>query len=479
MKTIRNLLYSALIMLASVACSPEKQPPTVSCVFSDVAIDATQHTATITCRNESVDGDKVHANLLLSKNENITDAIKYPLFLEEDVLRGIVDGLDKNTVYYFCFEVYTVNQHKRSDEVFHFETASVDNVVATTMEVNNVMQTTAQASGNVTAQASCHVSARGVCWDTNPNPNVLQNSTLVCGEGTGTFSVDLTELTASTTYYLKAFAMCDDVVYYGNEVTFTTQASQQIITGAIDGRFSVSANKQVLFSKGNLQYNAGTNIWRFAENQYDFIGDNNANVSSSYNGWIDLFGWGTSGYDYGAVCYQPWSTSTTYSDYGIPNVLTGNADWGYNAISNGGNTTGQWRTLTQAEWKYIINSRPGIRYAGGQVNNVNGLILLPDGWNENTYTLYGTNTSTGTIYDSNIISLADWKTLENAGAVFLPAAGYRERTTVSNVGSQGYYWAATSNNNASAQYLVFSPAIYTNLYNSRFYGQSVRLVLDN
>ena len=38
-------------------------------------------------------------------------------------------------------------------------------------------------------------------------------------------------------------------------------------------------------------------------------------LSPSYNGWIDLFGFGTSGYNHGAVCYQPWSTSTTNRDY--------------------------------------------------------------------------------------------------------------------------------------------------------------------
>ncbi|MBR7035054.1 MAG: hypothetical protein IKI25_04755, partial [Bacteroidales bacterium] len=79
--------------------------------------------------------------------------------------------------------------------------------------------------------------------------------------------------------------------------------------GAIKAAFSVSADKKVYFSQGNLQYQASTGTWRFAEHQYDIIGDgdDNANISSTNSGWIDLFGWGTSGYN----GKNPYMTSTT------------------------------------------------------------------------------------------------------------------------------------------------------------------------
>lgn len=118
--------------------------------------------------------------------------------------------------------------------------------------------------------------------------------------------------------------------------------------GVLPGAFSVSATKKVNFSQGNLQYQASTKTWRFAENQYDMIGAANSNISSTYNGWIDLFGWGTSGYNN----KYPYMTSTTNADYGDGNndIAGTNYDWGvYNAISNGGNAKGLWRTLTTAE----------------------------------------------------------------------------------------------------------------------------------
>ena len=63
--------------------------------------------------------------------------------------------------------------------------------------------------------------------------------------------------------------------------------------GALPGLFSVSATQRVYFSQGNLQYQASTDTWRFAEHQYDYVGSDNRSISSTYSGWIDLFGWGT------------------------------------------------------------------------------------------------------------------------------------------------------------------------------------------
>ena len=77
--------------------------------------------------------------------------------------------------------------------------------------------------------------------------------------------------------------------------------------GVLPGCFSVNANgQQVQFSQGNLQYRVSTRVWRFAEHQYDVVGDatagnvyengvkcNNEAIGNDYDGWIDLFGWGT------------------------------------------------------------------------------------------------------------------------------------------------------------------------------------------
>ena len=262
--------------------------------------------------------------------------------------------------------------------------------------------------------------------------------------------------------------------------------------GAINGLFTINDDgDQVYFSRGNLQYigSSGTPYWKFADNQWDILGDNGQG-SASQNVNRDLFGWGTSGYSHGANAYQPWSTSTNTYDY-LPygqygNFLyseTGQADWGYNAILNGGNTENSgWRTLTATEWNHLFNIRntsSGIRWAKGIVNGVNGTILLPDGWTASIYPLNDPNNGN---YSSNIISAQDWMNLfENNGAVFFPAGGEREGTSVLNFGSDGGYWSSMSHGGAANVYILFFQSGYYlgPQSNSRPYtGRSVRLVKE-
>ena len=252
--------------------------------------------------------------------------------------------------------------------------------------------------------------------------------------------------------------------------------------GALPGLFSVSATKQVHFSQGNLQYQASTNTWRFAEHQYDYVGtqtadergnyggnvsgSDNRSISSTYSGWIDLFGWGTGS--------NPTLSSPSYMDYGTF------VDWGSNPISNGGNTVNQWRTLTIAEWNYLLNTRTDAssKRGTGNINGVGGLIILPDSW---TLPLGCSFTSGFTTYDwaHNSYTLAQWAQMEAAGAVFLPAAGNRYGTNDNYVGNLGNYWSSTPFNESSAYYMYFySNDLNVIFSNFRGYGFSVRPVLD-
>ena len=268
-------------------------------------------------------------------------------------------------------------------------------------------------------------------------------------------------------------------------LSFVAQAQAPIKDGAILAAFSVSDRTKVYFSQGNLQYRASTGTWKFADNQYDMIGDNNSNISSSYSGWIDLFGWGTSGWNSGANAYQPYSTSTDYEDYypggSYSNNLTGryaNADWGvFNKISNGGNAAGMWRTLTNSEWNYVISNRSDARYLRGTatVNGVNGLILLPDNWTLPTGVTF-TYGEGG--WSQNTYSASEWSKMEANGAVFLPAAGYRRGTDVYDVGSYGYYWSSSADDYYGAGCLRIGSLTVRTHNDNRYYGLSVRLVQD-
>ena len=277
-------------------------------------------------------------------------------------------------------------------------------------------------------------------------------------------------------YYLKADV--DALLAELNAKVKQLDKELHPIVGAIEFAFSVSADKQIYFSQGNLQYQASTGTWRFAEHQYDMIGDDNANISSTNSGWIDLFGWGTSGYN----GKNPYMTSTDYSDYGdgYNDIAGTNYDWGvYNKISNGGNQAGQWRTLTQSEWNYLISGRSqASRLMGqGRVNNVNGLILLPDGWETPSSVKFTYDPGN---YSTNVYSQDEWTVMESYGAVFLPAAGRRRNgASVSGVGEGGVYWSSSYGNDSSAYGVDFSySSVNAGGSYNRSRGFSVRVVQE-
>ena len=247
-------------------------------------------------------------------------------------------------------------------------------------------------------------------------------------------------------------------------------------------KFTVSADgRQVYFSQGNLQCSgviSGEYVWSFAKNQYDMLGS--ANVSSGkLADKIDLFGWSTNN------TTTPWgiSTSQIASDYAGDFV-----DWGTNAID--AYAANAYRTLTKDEWKYLLNTRDkasekmGVaRIKLSETEYANGLILLPDSWNapEGVAFKSGFASSSGAEYYATYqtFTLAEWQKLEAAGAVFLPASGYRDGSRVRGVQYYGNYWSATAYDSDNAYGLDFySGGASAYSYGNRYYGQAVRLVRD-
>lgn len=416
-------------------------------------------------------------------------------------------GLFSTTIYglytdaKYCVRAYvTIGEESYYGDEKEFTTlAGLPDV--STRQIKNITMTSAVCGGNIFSDGGSEITACGVCWSISPEPTIDDNHTSD-SVGLGPYNSYLTDLESSTIYYVRAYAINSVGISYGGQKVFATKVDPtNVPTGAIAGFFSVSDTERILFSKGNLQYQASTDTWRFAENQWDYVGStevfsgqpggtvpgsSNNLISQTYGGWIDMFGWGTSGYSHGAVCYQPWSMSdgsSNYLAYGNDtcnlNDQTGQADWGYNAIINGGNATNMWRTLTSDEWSYIFNNRScEIRYVKANINGVNGVILLPDTWSvSSNYSLNDVN-SNETSYSSNIISHSDWTNeLEANGAVFLPASGWRYKTSIDKVGTYGYYWTATYYDSSGSCAVYFGYGnLNTDDWGIRHDGFAVRLV---
>jgi len=235
------------------------------------------------------------------------------------------------------------------------------------------------------------------------------------------------------------------------------------------GCFTISKTQQVKFAPGNLQVSytldASGNksyTYRFAATQWEYLGEK----STAANTPFDLFGWGTGDH--------PELSDNNGASY--PKFV----DWGNNTILDAnGNPTSGWRTLTYEEWNYVINDRPNaakLRCAA-QINGKCGMLLLPDTWSLGDVRHAFKNDYTDTVFLTTDPTNNDWQKFEEAGAVFLPAAGVRENGRVYGDNHFGRYWTSTENLYTGAFYIGF---IESAEYNSgqRQWGFSVRLAKD-
>jgi len=377
--------------------------------------------------------------------------------------------------------------------------------------LSDVTATRVKAEGKVVRDGGLEVTECGFCWGTEHNPTI-EGLHIKVGKGLGVFSGHFSGLERNQTNYVRAYAINEEGVAYGNEVEFIPDDPfMPWPQGTLPGLFSVGEGRQVRFSQGNLQYYPDDERWRFAERQWDFVGAqcpviqlgdanigtvysngvqyDNTQVGRYYAGWVDLFGWGTSGWNNGNTYYKPFEFAGHIFEnrnYGPPGNydLAGDyaqADWGvHNTISNGGSR--QWRTPTAAEYNYLLLEREtpsGIRFAMAIVAGVHGMIVLPDDWNESTYYFRAVNVIG--VCSVNIVMAGEWlDVLEPAGAVFLPAGGVRYQ--FSDYDGVWYDWYDMMNNlpayTLRMWYLWFNSAESSTFYISGSYWTASQFLDD-
>lgn len=203
-----------------------------------------------------------------------------------------------------------------------------------------------------------------------------------------------------------------------------------------EGLFSVSATERVEFAPGNLAEGGKG----FVEHQWE-------------PGW--LFGWGTGN--------RPADTTDDRNKY------LHFVDWG-DAIEGG------WRTMTADEWHYLLFERTGAgeKKAVGTVNGRHGLLLLPD---ECELPAEGSFDCQAKGWDVNNYTIGQWETMEGAGAVFLPADGFRWGELPYAFDCEGLYWSSSVESEGCPYTMHFDGTILAMDWDDDpQFGQSVRLV---
>ena len=209
--------------------------------------------------------------------------------------------------------------------------------------------------------------------------------------------------------------------------------------------FTVANNKKVYFSQGNLWYgkagSATTATFNFENDQYSFQKEYDSDNWGN-NNHISHFYWGKTE----SVAY-----AVEYSELGITTsdvFFANSSDFTVNGV------TGQYRVLSKDEFQYLFNTsgtsgrEDEKRFAICKYDTDKvGMLIFPDGWKvwpsdageEPTY-----NKTTWINCGSKTYSIDELNKLCAAGAIFLPATGYRFGSSIDCVGPLGYYWSAAA-----------------------------------
>ncbi len=225
-----------------------------------------------------------------------------------------------------------------------------------TTTVSNVTATSATTGGDVTQDGGTLVTARGVAYGTSSSPTtsgLITND----GTGTGTFTSNLTGLSPSTTYYVRAYATNSVGTAYGNELTFTTLA--------IPG-LRCPGTPSVTDIVGNLYYTVqiGTQCWT----------QSNLKVSKYRNG--DSIPTGLSN--------SAWGNTTTgaysiYDNNPANDGLYGKLYNHYAVVDNRGLCPTGWHVPTDGEWTALETFLGGSSVAGGALKSM-ATLPTPGGW---------------------------------------------------------------------------------------------------
>jgi uncharacterized protein (TIGR02145 family) len=106
----------------------------------------------------------------------------------------------------------------------------------TTAQFTTVTPTGATLSGTVTNNGSATVTERGMVWSTSPNPTVTNNK-VVSGNGSGTFTTNITGLANGSVYYIRSFATNSAGTAYGNQ--------RKLVTSLVDVEGNVYRATQI------------------------------------------------------------------------------------------------------------------------------------------------------------------------------------------------------------------------------------------
>ena len=196
-------------------------PELTTTAVSNIGTTSAQSGGNISSQGSS---SVTHKGIVWSKNQNPTLDNNWGFTDEGPGIGNYIsqmNNLDPNTDYYV--RSYAINDDGTNyGQVENFTTLSASPSL-TTNNITDIGYFSATSGGNITDDGGRSITSRGVVWDTVSNPSFSKNIGFTSdGNGTGTFTSNLSQLFPNTTYYVRAYARNNFTISYGDEKSFTT-----------------------------------------------------------------------------------------------------------------------------------------------------------------------------------------------------------------------------------------------------------------
>ena len=315
-----------------------------------------------------------------------------------------ITGLAAGTTYYV--RAYATNSVGTSyGNELSFTTLAAP--ILTTTAISNIAGTSATSGGNVTSDGGAAVSSRGLVWGTSSGSTTFSATS---GQGTGTYSINLSSLSAATTYYVRAFATNSVGTSYGAELSFTTLAAPTVTTAAISNIAGTSAT-----SGGNVTSDGGAAVssrglvWGTSSGSTTFSATsgsgtgtysiNLSSLSAATTYYVRAFATNSVGTSYGAeLSFTTTAATPTVTTAAISSAAANSANSGGEVTSTGGSAlTAVGVCWSTSQNPTIANSFTNNGTNSSFISNLTGLTF------STTYYVraYATNAA-GTSYGSQV-----------------------------------------------------------------------------
>ena len=348
-----KIKYIALcLLLALVGCQRDEEMEIVNATINNELIDPSYSSVSIRC-NIKCNATIKNVQAYLSTEADFSSAKSYSLTeKEKNTFGATIEGLKDASTYYVRYEVSNRWSSKMIDEVSEFKTIPYTIPMVQTSEVSEVTHSTAIVGGVITENGGHEITERGVVYSKSPNPSIENGTKVESLEKAESYACTLMDLEYVTTYYVRAYAINEKGVAYGEErslTTLSTSATMGDISAIEIGGTTATIQAELLTDGGasieklGICYNMSgeptinDSIVLSSENKIGIFQCTIDNLSSATTYYVRAFATNANGTIYSEqISFKTEATIATITTTQAINISYTSATIGGKVMSDGG-----------------------------------------------------------------------------------------------------------------------------------------------